>query len=39
MIMNELNNDIVAYLSIGVILLTSVVGIAFSLGRKRIKAK
>lgn len=39
MLINELNNDIVAYLSIGAVILTTVVGIAFSFTKQKIKQK
>jgi hypothetical protein len=37
MIMNELNNDIVFYMSIAMVVLTAVVGIVFSVAKMRIK--
>ena len=36
MIINELNNDLTAFLGVAVIVLTMVVGVAFSILRNRI---
>jgi|JYMV01.1.fsa_nt_gi type III secretory pathway component EscS len=39
MLMNELNSDLVMYLSIGAVVLTAVVGLIFSIAKRRIKEK
>lgn len=36
--MNELNNDIVFYLSVTMVVLTVIVGIVFGIAKARIKA-